>query len=229
MSLLREGTVNNDGCVFRQNFLARRYVLDATGVLVGCTVGLNGPGIKPTAASSRVTYDNTRALLINANKMTIRLRFRTGSAVPPLGWCNFLCKSPTALNDNQFFVQRLNAGQLTLYIANAAGDSGQYISTNLVLAASTEYIAHFVYDGTLVAGSRGVIYLGGTVTASTITGLLPASMRASASPLTVFNLHGGAASAPATDTTLLDCALWSKAFSPDECLLDARDETYGGF
>lgn len=225
--LLREGTVNNDGCVFRAGFRLRREEQDQSGVFVGCTVGRYGPGIMPTAASSRVTYDNTRALLINQNKMTVRAKFRTPAALGAATY-GFIAKSPNSLLDNQFFLQFHPGFIPAFFIANAPGDFGQYIYTNAALLASTLYVMHFVYDGTLAAASRGAIYSAGLAVASSISGTLPVTMRASASPLTIFNRDAAAGGAPPTDFTLFDCAIWNRAFSPSECLSDALDQTFGG-
>ncbi len=229
--LLREGTTVADSCLWRQGFRLRREVQDQSGVLVGCNVGLYGPGIRPTAASSRVTYDNTRALLINANKMTIRMRFLMPSVIG-LASKRLLCKSPTALNDNQFFTGlNLNGANYDLiaYVASAAGDlaNGFYTTNHVALGAT--YIAHIVYDGTAAAGSRGIIYLQGAAVATSIFGTIPTSMRASASPLTLFNLNGETAAAPLDGATMYDCALWGgRAFSPGEVSDDANDLTLGG-
>lgn len=188
-----------DGVVFGDDFYSPASVMDNNGVIVASTISR---GISPTGVSGRVTYVGTESLLINATQMTLEMRFVTGSAAPPLGWCDYVGKAASALTDNQFFVQRLNDGRLTLYVANAAADTGQYISTNAALAASTEYVAHLVYNGALAVGLRGAIYLDGLVAASTITGTLPASMRAAGAPLTAFNLYGGVNAAPANDTIL---------------------------
>lgn len=224
MSLLSESTVNNDGCVFRQSFINRRYVMDASGVLVGCTVGRYGPGIMPTAASSRVTYDNTRALLINASKMTIRFNLRMPSALAAN--VSLLTKWPNGLADNQFALEMLSNRRPLLYVCNAAGDFGQYSLVTNALDVSTSHILHAVYDGALAAGSRVAWYDNGSPIASAITGVIPVTMRAGGSPITIFNRYTMATMAPPADTTLFDAEIWGRAFSAQECADDAADRTF---
>jgi hypothetical protein len=157
--------------------------------------------------------------------MTVRLRFRTAAAM--VGQSNVLAKSPSALNDNQFMVELLPNPVLICYVANAAGDSGQYFYANVVLGVSAEYVAHVVYDGTLVAANRGVIYLQGTSPGTVIFGVLPTSMRAGPAPITVFNRYGGNAIAPPTDFVLRDVKIWAASLTPAEVLDDAFNRTYG--
>lgn len=224
MSLLSEGTVANDQCLIRQTFQGRRWVQDANGVLVGCTVGrYDGDGLRPTAASSRVTYGGTSAWLINSNKMTIRTSFRTGAVVPNNKY--LICKGPIAFNDNQW-LQIFAAGQLYQYIANAAADVGNYAVCNTAVVASTSYVMHTVFDGALAAGSRIAFYIAGVAQGVTITGTIPTSMRASASPITIFQANGGVVNSPDTDFTLYDFAIWQRAFSASEVALDAAGTTF---
>jgi len=199
-------------------------VQDAGGVLVGCTVGKYGAGIMPTAASSRITYGGTSAWLINANKMTVRTKFRTGviAGTP----ARIICKAPNALNDNQFFLQLDLGTTLSFYVANAAGDFAQAIRANSVLASNTDYLWHCVYDGSLAAGSRAILYNLGSPVAATISGTIPTSMRASSAPLTVFNFYGSSGNAPPTDFVLYDFAIWQRAFSAAEVAADAALSTF---
>ena len=225
MSLLSDPSVKNDGVLLRQVFVDRRIVQDNSGVLVGCNVGLYGPGIKTTAVSSRVTYDRTQSWLINANKMTIRARIRTGAANNG-ATRHLIAKTNTGYNDNQFFFGLFTNYRPFMAIANAVADTSQYSITDASLALSTTYVLHAVYDGTLGVGSRVIQYVNGLAVAATITGMIPAAMRANTIPLTLFNLNGGNTLAPDTDFTLLDCGLWAKALSPADVLLDAFDGAY---
>ena len=213
--------------ILRQCFVSRRFVQDAGGVLVGCTVGLNGPGILSTATSSRVTYDRTQSLLINSNKMTVRVRLHTtGPALasnPVL-----ISKGPSALNDNQFAVALASGGGGRPYIdiANAAADVSQYCIATSNLLNSTDYVLHWVYDGSLAAANRIALYANGAAIGQSIGGTIPTTMRASASPLCMFQRAGGAAAAPPTDMPVYDFAIWNRALSAADVALDAADRTY---
>lgn len=224
MSILSTGTVRGDKVVFAQNFESRRMVLDNSGVLVGCNVGLRGPGIIPTAASSRVTYDKTQSTLINATQATWRLRFRTGAVVPTNKY--MLQKGPIAFNDNQWFTI-WDGGHLVLYVAASAADTANYASSDPIVVASTEYIYHFVFNGALAPGSRVKSYVAGLLVGTTVGGAIPAAMRASASPVTLFQNAGGTIHSPATDFTLFDARIWSVALSAIECQQDYAATTFG--
>jgi hypothetical protein len=224
MSLLSTATVRSDRIVFAQSFEARRYVQDAQGVLVDCNVGLRGPGIIPTALTSRVTYDRTQSLLVNASKMTIRTRFRTGAVVPNNKYV--VCKGPIAFNDNQW-LQIIAGGAFLQYIAASAVDVANYASCNTLFIASTTYVMHMVYDGALAVGSRIIWYMNGSPAPTTIVGTIPASMRAGASPVTVFQAAGGSTNAPDTDFTLFDVKIWAASLTAQECLDDALNRTHG--
>lgn len=227
MSLLSTPTVRNDGVVFRQTFGTRREIQDERGVLVGCTVGRYGPGIMPTAASSRVTYEQTRSVLINQNKMTVRIRMRTTGpalAANPV----LLAKTPSTFLDNQFHIALAAGGGGRPYvaIANAFNDVAQSAVANANLLNATEYVVHWVYDGSLAAANRIAMYAQGIVIAHTISGVIPAVMRAGASPLCLFNWNGGAVAAPPTDVTVYDVCVLDRALSSSECLDDALGRTF---
>lgn len=224
MSLISCPSVRNDGVVFRQCFGARRYVQDASGVLVGCTVGRYEPGIKTTAASSRVTYDNTRALLINSSKMTMRVKLRTGSTVSAN--TDLIDKTANALNDNQWLFIIAAGPVPVLYVAASAADLANYAVSATVLAVNSTYVLHAVYDGSLAAGSRVIHYTNGSAPGTVITGVIPTAMRASASPVTLFNRDGGNTRAPDTSATVFDVCLWDRALSAADVALDAADRTF---
>jgi len=164
-------------------------------------------------------------LLINANKMTIRARIRTGAANNG-ATTHLIDKALSSYANNQFHFLMFTNWRPLVMIANAIADTSQYITANASLSLSTEYILHFVYDGTLAAGSRAALYSNGATLASTITGTIPATMRASPSPITVYNMDGGSILAPATDAVLYDFAIWQRAFSPAEVALDAAGSTF---
>lgn len=221
MSLLAQGTVASDGCIFREQFFDRKMIVDQAGAIVACNVDR---GISPTGTSGRVTYERTTGLLINATQMTIRAKFRTGATFPVDK--SLIAKIPTATNDNQWAVHTFGALTLGIYVSASAADLANLSYMNVALVANTDYVYHVVYNGALAAGSRIVHYSQGAAVANTIVGTIPAQMRASASPVSVFNFSGGANKAPPTDFLLFDFAIWNRAFSAQECLDDARDTTF---
>lgn len=224
--ILMEQTPYGSGVLFKQKFRNLREVQDARGVVVASTVGAAGPGISPLGVSARVTYGGTHALLVNATQMTIRLRFRTAS-VQNVTTRRLLCKTPLANNDNQFFVQ-LQANHLPIvFIASSAADlANAFFLTAGSLPTSTIVTLHAVYNGGLAAGSRGLLYQNGLAVGTTIAGTIPVAMRASASPITLFQFDGGAVSAPDNDFVLYDCDLRDRALSAAEVYDDAFDLTY---
>jgi hypothetical protein len=224
MTLLSTATVRSDKIVFAQDFTSRRMVQDAMGTLVGCNVGLRGPGIIPTALTSRVTYDRTQSLFVNASKMTIRTKFRTGAVVPNNKYA--VCKGPITFNDNQW-LQIIAGGSFLQYIAASAADVANYATCDTLFLASSTYVMHMVYDGALAVGSRIIWYMNGSPAPTTIVGTIPASMRAGASPVTVFQAAGGSTNAPDTDFTLFDAKIWSVALTPAEVADEALNRTYG--
>lgn len=233
MSLLSTATVQNDKIVFAQSFESRRYVQDASGVLVGCNVGLRGPGIIPTAASSRVTYDRTQSLLINATQMTIRMALRTSGNGGGPQYCRWLTKIPAAANDNQFdlMIENTGAGMRPyLTIAATAADSANYCYMTGVLTASTDYILHAVYDGSAALGNRVIWYAHGLSAARAIVGTIPASMRAGGTKIGVLNYSNGVGNAPYSNVgpgVLYNARIWGVALSAAEVLDDALNRTYG--
>lgn len=219
--------------VFSEQFRNRQAIQSRGGVLVGCRVGdYQGGSISPTAASSLVTFKGTESALINATQMTICVAFRTGTitALTP----RIICRAPAALNDNQFFLQLDGGKTLSFYVSNAPGDFEQVIRANADLTSNTKYFWYCVYNGTLAAGSRGVLYNKGQLVASTTAGTLPPSMRASAMPITVFNFYGAAGNAPPNDFVLYRADVYGEAWGPQAVLDDYLRQTYskvygGGF
>ena len=209
-----EPHVAGDGVVFADSFWSPATVMSQNGVIVAANVSR---GISPTGASGRVTYVGTESLLINATQMTVEVRFRTPSVFPPAAAKGLIAKAPQALGDNQWFVQFATFPALAMFVCNAPGDFANLFYMDPMLA-NTEYVAHLVYNGGLAVGSRGLIYLQGLPVATTITGTLPAAMRASASPVTVLNRDGGAAAAMPTDFILRSFRVMDRALSPAECL-----------
>ena len=211
---LCQGGVAGSGVIFREDFASWTAISDNGGIVVASALPTGG-GISPTGVSGRVTYGGTEALGINATQMTIELWFKTAAAAVATPR-RLLAKVPAALNDNQFFVQQSGAGLLNFAVANAIGDYSQQVNTNAALSVSTEYLAHLVYDGTLAAGSRAIIYLNGTVPAQAIAGTIPVVMRANAIPLTVFNFNAEATHAPDTDFILRRVQIYNFALGEGE-------------
>lgn len=220
MSLLSEGTVANDGCLLRQMFQSRRWVQDASGLLVGCNVGLYGPGLRPTAASSRITYNNTQNVLANAAQATWRLRYRTPAVFADAAWLHKVDQAWGATLHWGF--EFTAAGLMVCYLGAAAAN----FFRNAVHSPSTTYIEHFVFNGGLAAGDRGKVYWNGVAQATSIGGVLPTTLVPTAYPVTVFNRANGVNRAPATDAVLLDFAIWGKAMTAAEVLDNALDRTY---
>ena len=171
---MQEALVAGENRIFRADFATRRSIQDLGGVIVACSVPGAG-GVSPTGATGRITFYGTQSLAVKATKMTIALRIRTPAA-NNAAQTILVAKSPSALNANQWHLTIEANRILRLYVANAAGDTGQFISLNGALSVSTEYAIHAVFDGTLAVGSRAALFLSGAVAASTISGTIPAAM-----------------------------------------------------
>ena len=213
--IIQPARVMGGGCVFRQDFMSRRSVQDAGGVLVGCTVG-NG-GVSPTATSSRITYGGTEALLGGSAQMTLALRFKTASVLTASCWVS---KADSLFTTTQWTVE-LSSGLMIMYV----GTTNYFLPTN-ALVAGTEYLAHCVYNGGLAAGSRGLMYLNGGVVATTIGGTLPTTQPISQNPVTVFNRFGGTGKGPNADAVLRSFRIYNTAWSAEECLDDFQQDAY---
>lgn len=215
--------VAGDGTRFRQTFWSPQMVQDDGGVIVATNVSR---GATPTGASARITYVGTESLGINASKMTVRVKLLTTAtalASNPV----LVAKSPSALNDNQWGIALASGGGGRPYIdiANAPADSSQYALATANLLNSTLYVLHWVYDGSLAAASRIAMYANGAVIGQTIGGTIPAAMRASTSPVCLFNRNGGTVAAPPTDVTVYDFRIWDRALSALDVAQDYADTT----
>lgn len=216
-------------CVFREDFLNLGSVQDNGGVVVAATVDRGLSAVNNTA---RVTYAGTESLRINATTMTVCVRLRTtGSSLAsnPI----LAAKQPNALNDNQFAVVLASGtgGRPYFQIANAPSDFGQYALSTEYLALASEYALFYVYDGALAAASRARLFaanlsLGAAVAelAKSNGGTIPAAMRVSAPPLSLFNYSGaGGAAAPPTDVVMREVLILGPALS----LAEMQDYAYG--
>ncbi len=224
---MQEALVAGENRIFRADFATRRSIQDLGGVIVACSVPGAG-GVSPTGATGRITFYGTQSLAVKATKMTIALRIRTPAA-NNAAQTILVAKSPSALNANQWHLTIEANRILRLYVANAAGDTGQFISLNGALSVSTEYAIHAVFDGTLAVGSRAALFLSGAVAASTISGTIPAAMTPGIVPVSVLNLNGGTASAPATDTILRTVSIYpGVAFSDADVQQDFLNNLSSG-
>lgn len=218
---------NNSGLLFKEDFRTHQLIQSRGGALVGCSVG---NGISPTAASSRVTFAGTENVGINATQMTIVLRFRTGAANIVTSR-RFLIKNPAAFNDQQFYVQ-LDAGgaglagRILFSVAASVADTANFAYANNSFALSTEYHFGIVYNGGLAAASRAAFYVNGSSQALTISGTIPAAMRANSQPVTIYNANGEALYAPPTDFILRSARIYNTAWSAEEVLDDYQNDTY---
>jgi hypothetical protein len=89
---------------------------------------------------------------------------------------------------------------------------------------------HGVYNGGLAAAFRVTWYING-VAGSTPNTLIPAVMRASASPIAALNYSNGAASAPyavGNSGILYEACIYNRAFTADECARDYAGTLYSG-
>ena len=220
---MQEARVAGENRIFRADFATRRSIQDLGGVIVACSVPGAG-GVSPTGATGRITFLGTESLAVNATKMTVAFRIKTPAVFAAVQTRNVVSKSPSALNDNQWFVQWQASGPdviLAWFLASAAGDFANYVSTTAGMLNSTEYMFHLVYNGGLAAASRALMYKNGAVTAKVDNGTIPAAMRASASPVTVLNRSGGTTQAPDTDTILRTVSIYpGVAFSAADCAAD---------
>jgi hypothetical protein len=210
---LRQGMPAGAGCRFRESFDSPLAVMDQGGVIVASSFPAGG-GISPTGISARVTYDQTQSLLINASKMTLAVRIKAGTARATL--CPLVAKCNVTVVDNQFIllVSTLNAP--ILYVPVTAADFATYVIATAPLVVGSEYVLHAVFDGTAALASRGILYRNGIVDPSTTFGPLPAALRASGAPLTVFNYHLSATFAPSNDYLMREAFVFDTAFSPAE-------------
>lgn len=220
--ILECGRPAGSGLVFCESFRTRQLIQSRGGAIVGCTVG---NGISPTAVSSRVTFAGTENIGINATQMTIVLRFRL-SASNNAAQTVLLSKSVSALTNNQSRVVVEANRVLRVYVAASAADVANYISADVALVVGTDYHLAVPCNGSLIAASRAVLYLQGAVVASTITGTIPASMRASTAAITAYNPDGGSTLAPAVDTLLRSARIYNTAWSAEEVLDDYQNDTF---
>lgn len=208
-------------CVFKETFYSLNQVQSYGGVVVAATVDR---GISPTGVNGRVTYGGTQNALVYATKATVRVRLRAGTARATL--CPLISKCNTPIPDAQwiFLVSTLNAP--IFYVPNAAADFVNYCVANAALVVGQEYTLHAVYDGSLAAGSRVILYRNGVLDASVINGVIPVSMRANSVPITIFSYDGSAATAPSNDYFLRDARVHAMAMSAAEVLDDYLNQTY---
>lgn len=213
------GRPNGSGLVFCESFRSRQLIQSRGGALVGCAVG--DGGIKPTAASSRVTFAGTENVGINATQMTIALRFRT----PSVTWASnrpVISKAEDAMVSFAWSCELANTSWLVIYM----GTVSNYIYVPNI-AVSTEYAMYVSYNGLLAAASRGVAYIGGSVApGSAISGTLPTSILSTARPITALNRDTGASRAPPTDFVLRNARIYNTAWSAEEVLDDYQNDTY---
>lgn len=219
--IIQPGKPDGSGLLFSEDFRSRQLIQSRGGSLVGCTVG---NGISPTAASSRVTFAGTENVGIYSSKQTIAVRFRNPS-VFGAGNLTTIAKTPSTLADNQWMLETQAIGRIILYVANGAADVSQYAYPAL-LTPGAEYVMHVVYDGAAAAANRIVFYVAGQAVATTIVGTIPTSMRASASPITVFQRNGGSVNSPPHDFLLRSARICDKAWSAEEVLDDYQQDQY---
>ena len=214
---------SGDKCVFRERFVSPQTVAANGGTSTGTpTIRY---GATPTANSNRIVYSKRRTLLNGATKATFKLKFKTGAAAVSAVKRIFY-KLPASANDNQFHIQLTSAGKLQIYVASSASDASNYAYWNSALTASTEYVAHIVYDGTAAAGSRIAFYVNGTNQTATIVGTIPAAMANGTQPPTVFNYADGGTSAPDTDFVMRELAVYKGvAFTQAEAADDCEQDT----
>jgi hypothetical protein len=223
---LQQGMPAGAGCVFRESFDNTISVMDNSGVIVASSVDR---GISPLGLSARVTYDQTRTLLINATKMTLALRFRTGAElVPPGTPYRVVAGKCTAAGyaNNQFLcmIDHASAGASPhIYLYVGPGTANSTLIT-AALSVSTEYTVHAVFDGDLAAALRVKWFLQGQSVVISNNGSMPAVMAGTPTPLCALNLDGGSTSAPPNDFILRSVGVFNFAMSPEECLDDYQQD-----
>jgi hypothetical protein len=193
--------------------------MDLDGVIVNATVDR---GISPTATSARVTFDQTQSLLVNVNKMTIALRFKTPAAFV-VATQTILAKTDVAGALLQFWTSFYPSAGVT-YLMTSIGNAAGYFYPTDPLVVSTEYVAHLIFDGTLGAGVRAKTALQGQIV-STGYDSIPSIIQAGPYPVTVLNRYADVASAPPNDFILRSVKIFDFAMTAEEVLDDYQQDT----
>jgi hypothetical protein len=225
MSLLREGGVNNDGVIFRQVFATRRRCMDQGGVFYGTPVVSDGFQIS-ALNTDRIVYVPQTMVGMGAGKLTVRVRFRTPAAFASMTMLAGVWDA-TGGGSYRWMVRTTNTGRIDFLVPTNLTDNATYSYQNPgVLAVSTEYVAHWVFDGALANPNRSALYLNGSSTAKSDTAALPAALTIASRPLCI----GGekTASNGQAGYIIRDVCAWGRALNSVEVADDAADLTYGG-
>ena len=223
MSLLREGTVNGDGCVFRQVFATRRRCMDQGGVFYGTPVVSDGFLIS-ALNTDRIVYVPQTTVGMGAGKMTVRTRFRTPAAFSAMTMLVGVWDA-TGGGSYRWMVRTTNTGRMDFLVPTNLTDNATYSYQNPgTLVASTEYIVHWVFDGSLANPNRSALYINGASTAKSDTAALPTALTIASRPLCIAGEK--TASSGQAGYIIRDVCVWGKALSAADVLLDALDTTY---
>jgi hypothetical protein len=183
-----------------------------------------GNGISPTGATGLITFKGTNSLLTNSSKMTVIFNLQTPFILGAIN-NSIICKTPSSLADNQFFIETQSPNLITAYIASSASDASNWARIQIT-TASKLFVA-IVYDGTLSAANRLAFYINGNfVSIGSSGGTIPASMRSGGSPITIFNRDGGTVNGPPTDFILYNARIYQEAFSAQQVTDDYLQQTY---
>lgn len=122
-------------------------------------------------------------LLDNAAGMTWFFLFKQDALTATEG----VVSKWTYQTDGGWTLQTGASGEMTLYVANAAGDAGTSLadSSGLGLSASAFNAMIVVYDGTLANADRIKFYRNGLAATSVVSGTIPTALRNSGAPVKI--------------------------------------------
>lgn len=209
-------------CVYRETFESLASVAQNGGVNSLCTVA---KGASPTTTSANIQAPNQSNLLSGATKATFVLRFKTASTTLGALSRRLFDKANAALTNNQWLIlQNTGTRTLSFYVPNSPTDYANYVVSSVSLGLATEYVVHFVYDGSLAAASRVKIYINGTLDGSpTITGTIAASMQRVTQTPATFGLTANAA--PDSDFIMRSIEVFNTAFTQEDVTDSYQNDT----
>jgi len=215
---IQDAKTAGDNHIFRCDFSSRRSVQDLGGIITTCAVN---KGLSPTATTSKVSFIRTESLSINMAVLTVAIRFKLHTT----GALDYNIIQKSSASDAQWLIKLTGGNRLDFHICPTAANFGNYAYMSAsTLTLGTEYVAHCVYNSSLVEASRGIIYINGVAATTAIQGTIT-SMRAGTQPISIFS---ATIVAPPTDFILRSANVYSTAFSADDVLADYKNSLSSG-